>query len=346
MLQVPSNLSGFPKDKPGPPKVLLIEPNRDDAHSIHQAIHRYYEQNNVTYFASLGEALSSDLDSFDIALSAMHTGDAQGTKVIEELLLLRPDMPIVILTHDHVQSEVTKAMREGAYDYLVKDEGYLRAIPVIIEKNLALHQVKQENARLQVQLTATLGQLRTSNQQLQDLVEELKTIAATDALTGIANRRAITQSLDQQFAHASRNDIELAVIAIDLDGFKMLNDTSGHASGDKVLMLVARVLSANARASDMPGRIGGDEFIAILPDTDPQEARQVAERIQTDFNFAFADLSKRSDFTGQVTISAGIATRGQSESATAIALLAAADRALYRAKDAGRSCVVMYGESI
>ncbi|MFN3166565.1 MAG: diguanylate cyclase [Phycisphaeraceae bacterium] len=346
MTQVPKNLSGFVPNDPGAPRMLLIEPEADDAEQIQLAIERSYDQPCVTRAASLAEALAADLDRFDLTLSATQTGDGDGSEVLEELLLLRPDMPIIMLAERYGQIEAAQAMREGAYDYLVKADGYLHALPAVIEKNLALHQVKQENARLQVQLTATLGQLRTRNDQLQGLVQELKTIAATDALTGIANRRAITQRMDQQFAHAVRHDGELGLIAIDLDGFKQLNDASGHPAGDRVLMLVARVLSANARASDVPGRIGGDEFVVLLPDTDPDEASQVAQRIQMDFNLAFADLAERLGYPGSVTLSIGIATRHKANVGTANDLLAAADRALYRAKDAGRSRVCMYGDAI
>jgi len=346
MIQVPKNLSGFVPNDPGAPRILLIEPEADDALQIQQTIERYYELPCVTRFETLGEALGADLDRHDLTLSATRTADGDSSEVLEELLLIRPDMPIIILADQHGQSEAAQAMHRGAYDYIVKADGYLHALSVVIEKNLALHQVKQENARLQVQLTATLGQLRSRNDQLQGLVQELKTIAATDALTGIANRRAITQRMEQQFAHAIRHDGELALIAIDLDAFKQLNDTAGHPAGDRVLMLLARVLSANARASDVPGRLGGDEFVVLLADTNMDEARRVANRIQVDFHTGFADLAQRLGYAGTVTLSLGIATRQKTGVDTANELLAAADRALYRAKQAGRSRVCMHGEAI
>lgn len=346
MQEVPESLKGFVSKEPGPPRILLLAPGDEDVEEIRRSLNRYYKGDCVTHFARLEQALSSDLYQLDLVLCMLRGEEYDSARVLDEVLLIRPDMPIIVLAEQYVQREAAQAMREGAYDYLVKSEGYLHALPAMIEKNLALHQVKQENARLQIQLTATLGQLRTRNDQLQALVQELKTIAATDALTGIANRRAITQRLDQQFSHANRHNSELAVIAIDLDGFKQLNDTSGHPAGDRVLMLVGRVLSANARASDVIGRIGGDEFIALLPDTEPDEARRVAQRIQIDFNAAFHDLARRMGYGGHITLSLGIATRLQVKAGCAGDLLAAADRALYRAKDAGRSCVFMHGEAI
>lgn len=344
MSHVPTNLNAFVDHDPGLARILLIEPEACDAEQIQQIVERHFGKPNLTHVETLSAALAISLEGFDIALCANRTDDSNTVEILEELLLIRPDLPIIVLANDYAHTDAAQAMREGAYDYVVKADGYLPALPAVIEKNLALHQVKQENARLQVQLTATLGQLRTRNEQLQSLVQELKTIAATDALTGIANRRALTQTLDQRFAHAVRHDEEIAVIAVDLDGFKQLNDACGHAAGDRVLMLMARVLSANARASDVPGRIGGDEFTVLLPDTDAQEAMQVAQRIQSDFGFAFADLSPRLNCTTHVTLSIGVATRRMAGCKEASDLLGAADRALYRAKNAGRSRVVMHGE--
>lgn len=345
MDEIPPNLSVLIKSKGGPPNVLLIEPDHRQALPIQQAVADHYDDDRVTRYLSLGEALEHDIDQFNVAISAMDVGDATGLKVVEELLLLRPDLPIIILADAHDHEEAAKAMREGAYDYVVRSAGYAKTIPAIVEKNLAMYQVKQENARLQIQLTATLGQLRTRNEQLQGLVKDLRAIAATDGLTGIANRRSVTQTLDQRFAHSVRHNTELAVIAIDLDGFKRLNDTAGHPAGDRVLMQVARVLSANARASDAPGRLGGDEFVVVLPDSDADEAAKVAKRVQDDFELVFTDLARRIGYPEKVTMSVGVVTRVQSGSATADELLAAADRALYRAKDAGRSCIVV-GETL
>lgn len=341
MDEIPPNLSFLIHNESGPPRVLLIEPDDEEARPIEEALDAHYNQERVTRFRSLGEALEHDLEAYNVAISAIDVGDADGLKVIEELLLVRPDLPIIIVTRELDHDEAGRAMQEGAYDYIVKSKGYVQTIPTIVEKNLALYQVKQDNARLQIQLTATLGQLRTRNEQLQGLVKELREIAATDPLTGIANRRAVTQTLDQRFAHALRHDGDLAIIAIDLDGFKRLNDTAGHAAGDRVLMQVARVLTANARASDAPGRIGGDEFILVLPDSDTQEAAKVAARIQADFAKGFDGMAERLSYEGQVTMSVGVATRQQSGCPSATELLAAADRALYRAKDAGRSCIVV-----
>lgn len=347
MTILPPNFAGLSTEPIGAPHILLIEPDPGDAKAITESLNAYFGEYVVEHLPGMdliadGDRVDHRLDGYHIAICSMDAYD-QGANLVEELLLIRPDLPIIMTAGSHSQIDAARVMRDGAYDYVLKIEGFCYSLPAIIEKNLALYQVRQENARLQVQLTATLGQLRTKNEQLQGLVNELKAIAATDALTGIANRRALSQALDQRYAHAVRHDGELSVIAIDLDGFKKLNDHAGHAAGDRALMLVARVMTANARASDVPGRIGGDEFVVVLPETDTCAAMKVAERIRADFDLGFAGLSEKVGYPDRVTISAGVATRRGEGIATGTAsgLLAAADRALYRAKQAGRSRIVV-----
>jgi diguanylate cyclase (GGDEF)-like protein len=265
-----------------------------------------------------------------------------GIGILEEIFLLRPDLPVLLTAPENDPKQAAVAIRSGAYDYLVKSPGFLEIIPIAIEKNLALHRIKQENARLQVQLTSTLAQLRAKNSQLQNVVKELETIAATDALTGLPNRRAFAAALDQRFSHAVRHDAELALITIDLDGFKQLNDSAGHPAGDRVLMLVGRVLRANCRASDVPGRIGGDEFVVLLPDTAVDEARRVAERVQADFDEAAASLCEALNYDGKPSMSLGLVNRSGLRISNPETFFNLADRALYAAKERGRARLVVH----
>lgn len=159
--------------------------------------------------------------------------------------------------------------------------------------------------------------------------------AAHDPLTGLANRRAAVRRLDIEHVRAQRQHEPLSVLMLDLDHFKRTNDRWGHAAGDRVLAAVARRLQDELRGADLPARHGGEEFLAILPNTNPAQALRVAERVReriagTPIELAEATLS--------VTASIGIATLQPGESTTA--LLELADEALYAAKAAGRNrCV-------
>lgn len=169
---------------------------------------------------------------------------------------------------------------------------------------------------------------------------QLAEAAVTDPLTALANRRKITEFLDQEFARAKKFLRPVSVLFADLDHFKQVNDTHGHAAGDAVLKGVGGILRQACRASDCAGRHGGEEFVCVLSETDLLGAAQMAESIR----LAVADET----FAGggqtiPVTISIGVAAmeRGQFFR-DGEHLLAAADRALYAAKRSGRNCVRIF----
>jgi len=336
MDRLPANLRGFVDRLPAPPRTVLLEPNLGDRDQIIQIFEAHFGPDLLTPVANLAELLGLDLDQIDLVISVTPAPDATGLQVLEEILLLRPDMPIILTACHGDMDEAIATVREGAYDYMVKGNGYTQFLPVVIEKNMALHRIKQENARLQVQLTSTLAQLKGKNEQLEGLVKELETIAATDSLTGIANRRAISAALNQRFAQSQRGQSDIALLVIDMDGFKSLNDTLGHPVGDRMLTLTARVMLANCRASDVPGRIGGDEFVIVLPETGVEEATAVAERIQSDFDRAAEQFCGQVGYTGTISISMGLTTRKLASASNAEQLLSLTDQALYTAKAQGK----------
>lgn len=168
------------------------------------------------------------------------------------------------------------------------------------------------------------------------LVSELVAEARVDPLTGLLNRRGFAERMEVEVARARREAYPLAVIALDLDHFKRVNDAHGHEVGDRVLNWVGSVLSEHARGGDVVARAGGEEFVVSLPRADAAEARAVAERIRR----AIAAPSAGRGCHGisaelAVTISAGVAV--SSGPLHVDDLLEAADRALYSAKDGGRN---------
>jgi diguanylate cyclase (GGDEF)-like protein len=163
------------------------------------------------------------------------------------------------------------------------------------------------------------------------------TLAMQDDLTGLNNRRSIQQVLTQQIALARRSQRSLALLLIDIDHFKQINDTHGHLSGDKALRDVAVCLRERLRAQDMVGRWGGEEFIAILPDTDAAGAQALAEalRVATEQ----AGFSSINDHPIPMTISIGLHVLELSSGNQRDDMIGAADRALYQAKQNGRNRV-------
>ncbi len=171
---------------------------------------------------------------------------------------------------------------------------------------------------------------------------ELREMATTDFLTGLANRRHFIESMTQEQARLQRLDKhQAAVLMLDLDHFKHVNDTHGHATGDALLKHVACVMRDSLRKIDTVGRVGGEEFAIILPGADVDEARVYAERLRQKVEAAPLALE---DLVIPVTVSIGIAVMKASD-AGADAALIRADQALYRAKSNGRNRVEMAREA-
>ncbi|MGP1679710.1 MAG: diguanylate cyclase domain-containing protein, partial [Burkholderiales bacterium] len=172
--------------------------------------------------------------------------------------------------------------------------------------------------------------------------EELTRAAAHDALTGLPNRALLSARLDQALAQSRRNGQGFAVAVVNIDGFKRINDSLGHGAGDDLLKQIAARLKADLRAVDTVARVGGDEFVLVLPDVETPEqadslARRLIESIQTPF------LAR--EHTQFMTISIGIALHPL-HAADAESLMHCADTALYRAKDLGRNRWELFNQSL
>ena len=184
-----------------------------------------------------------------------------------------------------------------------------------------------------------VGRLRQSRQDLDDVNEtlrerneELERLSASDSLTGLSNRRILTQRMSEELLRAQRQSHSFAVLMLDVDHFKKYNDAYGHPAGDEVLKKVANVLRSCTRAGDCTARYGGEEFAVLLSGKSGDTALQLAERIR--------ERVAAEDFVGgKVTISGGIAEFPH-HGHTAEAVISSADEALYEAKRQGRNRVV------
>lgn len=211
---------------------------------------------------------------------------------------------------------------------------------------LALHHLER---RTELDRQRAVQQLRTQSEQFITRVEaeqarrdadrerrraqEMAQHALRDPLTGLGNRRELSQQLPPLLAEAARTQRPLALVMLDLDHFKRVNDQHGHLVGDAVLVAVAQLLRQQLRATDLLARTGGEEFLAVLPGTPPVRALEVCERIRAQVQaHDWAGLSPGL----QVTLSAGLASSPPSDEPV---LMARADAALYRAKAAGRNRV-------
>ena len=180
------------------------------------------------------------------------------------------------------------------------------------------------DAELLIRVQAA-GRTKGLQEEIVAQAERLEALLFEDPLTGLANRRLILTQLAGMVSGARRHHRALTAAVVDVDHFKAVNDSRGHAEGDRVLAAVAHALRGNLRAEDQLGRLGGEEFLALLPDADADAAAAAAEKLRASVEAA------------GVTVSIGWAAW---EGESADELLGRADDALYEAKARGRDCVV------
>jgi diguanylate cyclase (GGDEF)-like protein len=165
---------------------------------------------------------------------------------------------------------------------------------------------------------------------------QLTLLAASDALTGLPNRRTLDTQFASEWKRALRTETSLALLMVDIDHFKEFNDAYGHHAGDVCLQAVARALKASVqRSQDLVARFGGEEFAVLLPQTELSQAYHLAEKLRSAIH-GLAIRHNRSA-TGSITISIGCAAATPSADTESVQLLRAADSALYTAKQMGRN---------
>lgn len=240
-----------------------------------------------------------------------------GLKVCEAVRKRESDayVYIILLTANEKSEQIVRGFEAGADDYLTK--------PFDVDELKARIRAGKRILELQDQLVAARDSLHVQ--------------ATRDALTGISNRRAILEVLQQELVRSKRNSTYPSVIMADLDHFKRINDTYGHPAGDAVLCEAARRMAQCIRGYDSIGRLGGEEFLVVAAECGQKEAVRIADRLREALCDKPIDLGAGSPVL--VTVSLGVAT-GDAET-DAESLLGRADKALYDAKRAGRNIVAV-----
>jgi len=183
-------------------------------------------------------------------------------------------------------------------------------------------------------------QLDHANKQLETLkaeIEKAKNDSLIDFLTGIPNRKAFNQNLNELIHQAKQEEQTVCLLMIDVDHFKNFNDQYGHLVGDQVLQYVSNIIKENIRGSDFVSRFGGEEFAVILPNTDLEGAISVAENIQFSINEKSLKLSGSQKKIGKVSVSIGLSQYRLNEPLDD--MIDRSDKALYLAKNSGRNCI-------
>lgn len=305
--------------------VLLVDDSEDD-YIITRDLFSETSDNGIklewlTSYETAIERISQrchDVYIFDYYLGA-HTG----MELLEWVLEQGVRAPVIILTGQRDRELELQALQAGATDYLVKG----RTDAALLEHTV---RYASEHARR---------------------LETLRDLAVRDELTGLYNRREMDRLLKAEANRCQRYNHPLALVVFDIDQFKPVNDTYGHLAGDQVLRAIAQLLTHNLRSPDSIARYGGDELVLILPETSEKSALLVAERLRlavTAHEFAVGPLAAGGGgppIRLALTISGGVAC-ARVGSYTAESLFAAADQALYTAKQHGGNCTVSVGHPV
>lgn len=243
---------------------------------------------------------------------------------------------VVMVTAQSDIENLVEAFESGVDDFLKKPinrtelTARLRAGERIIDLERRAVKRQREIHRLNAEMAV-------SHQKLEALNNKLNMIAVTDELTGLLNRREAIGRLREQWENQSRYKASFSIVALDIDHFKLVNDTYGHAAGDLVLKSVAQCLKETVRTTDIVCRTGGEEFLVICPNVGSEGGATCAEHIRG--NVA-AMVCSFEGVTIPVTLSAGVAERTSSH-ITPDDVLVAADKALYESKRSGRNRVTI-----
>lgn len=315
-----------------PPLILLIE----DQKAVRLQLRQHLEA--IGYRVEEAIDGQSGLDAYirllpDVVLLDALMPVMDGFTCCKQLsnLPIADHAPVLMITSLGDAASVDRAFAVGATDYVTKPIHW----PVLCQRIRRLLQ----QAQLQRQLEATNVALAQANQELEAANAALAELVSIDSLTSLANRRCFDERLDWEWRRLARSQQPLSLILLDIDFFKRYNDTYGHQAGDACLQQVAHALQSTInRPGDLAARYGGEEFVIVLPNTDADGAMHIAEKVRQ--QVSALQIPHICSDSGCITLSAGVACTIPQAHTQAIALLKAADQAMYAAKAAGRACVV------
>jgi diguanylate cyclase (GGDEF)-like protein len=296
-------------------RILLIEDNQDSILLLQEEL--FEDNGNGKFEMEVAERLSTGLEflskgGIDVILLDLTLPDSQGIDTFHKVKSHVPDIPVIVLSNFDDESFAVKAVQEGAQAYLVKgkvDKDLLvRTIRYSIERNQMLRKLEQAQV-------------------------ELEKLAHYDGLTGLLNRDLFNEHLSKSISRANREKKMMALLFLDLDKFKAINDTLGHAIGDLLLQSVAKRITSCVRKSDVAARQGGDEFVIALEGIGHEEgAAVVAQRIIEELSNVYILEDKEFSITTSIGIS--LCPR---DSVDVDTLVKNADTAMYNAKTCGRN---------
>ena len=301
--------------------ILVVDDNRDNIEII--ATRLQFRGYDILSAGDGNEALRSVReDKPDLILLDVMLPDIDGFEISRRIKNddTLPFIPIILVTARDSTPDKVAGLDAGADDYLTKPINF-----------------PELEARCRSML-----RIKKLQDELEEKNRELERVSISDGLTGLFNHKHIHGLLHEEFERAERTGEKVSVAMLDLDRFKSVNDTHGHQAGDRVLEQMAQILRDTAREIDRLGRYGGEEFMALLPETDIEDAAVFVERVRREVARHSFDIGREEPLA--MTISAGVATFPNTLIDRPETLVRLADEALYAAKTGGRNRIVRFDE--
>lgn len=286
-------------------RILVVEDNPGDAALLRRYLSSGSARHSIVHVERVIDALEVlQSETPDVVLLDLSLPDSQGLATFTEVRVCRPDLPVVVLTGTDDEELATEAVKAGAQDYLVKGtidaDALARAIRYAVERN-----------RMQ---------------------QELQALALKDEMTGLLNRRAFEPIAEQQLRLAERDGTDVSLLFIDIDHLKRVNDDLGHSVGSRLIVDATDAIRSAIRRSDVPARVGGDEFCVLLAG-----GSDAAERVVRRLADAVAEQHADPSRPYQLSLSVGTSVSTPEDRRPLDALVSEADERMYEAKRARRA---------
>jgi diguanylate cyclase (GGDEF)-like protein len=244
------------------------------------------------------------------------------------------DVPIIFLTAKNSSEDIVRGFNEGGVDYITKPFN-LSELKARLKTHIELKKAREEIRNYVQRLEELNKELSDKSVQMNKAVDDLRFFAMTDPLTELANRRCITEKIEDEIRRFNRNKNPFFVILGDIDNFKKINDQYGHECGDYILKSLSRFMKTIIRERDILSRWGGEEFLLLITDTDLEGSLVVAEKLRSGIEALEIFYNEKRI---RVTISFGVAGFNQEDGMDGT--IKRADDALYMGKNNGKNCVV------
>jgi len=321
-------------------RVLYVEDNKDAREAITALLQNFFTDIVIANDGLEGYEYYKE-GCFDLVISDIRMPRMNGIDMIRLIRETEDDIAIIVTTAHQESEYLLKCIELYVNGYILKPIN-LKQLTKVIKQNCEKIYYKKETQEYERTLEKLVLE-RT--QELEEAQKVLKNLVNIDPLTGLYNRRYFNEISKTLYKLSKRNDQNLSALMIDIDRFKLINDTFGHMVGDRVLIHLAKEVMYALRTSDVAVRFGGEEFIVLLPATDLEGATIIAKKIKNYIEKDVIEVDDRENNSIKITVSIGVASCECNDDEGIDALVHRADEALYEAKRAGRDTIRCYNVS-